>query len=277
MQGQLHYRHWALLKAVPALLNAWKCCRERGEAPEKEQNTADELSDERGIKPWGRGGCKLQKRSARSQPPLNLKTRGEATHKGKMSLQQDSAMCGETQSGKISHFFPLFLEHLPEHEEVHPRAGSSLTFPLTLLQVLTNYTQKKTFVQSLEAAGGCTGNAWHNRPPSGCRDGSKIVRISPLHAMTPRRSALLWAFHTPPAPQKRGCTSLEQWEGRDKGETSFLSSLNACPAQGACAVLPSSPSHKVVSGSGRQQGSKPRQETTGTLQSLQLTWHCTPS
>lgn len=80
-------------------------------------------------------GYKLQKGVSH---PLNPKTTGKATNKGKMSLHQDSAMCSETQTGKISHFFPLFLDHLCQEEEAHPRAGSSLTFPLTLPQVLTN-------------------------------------------------------------------------------------------------------------------------------------------
>lgn len=69
---------------------------------------------------------------------LNPKATGEATKKGKMSLHEDSAMCSETQTGKTSPFFPLFLEHLRQEEEAHARAGSSLTFPLPLPRVLTN-------------------------------------------------------------------------------------------------------------------------------------------
>lgn len=70
-KDQLHYRHRPLLKAVPALPNTWQCCREAGKAPEREKNTTDELRDAGGIKPQGRGGYKLQKGSARSQPPPN--------------------------------------------------------------------------------------------------------------------------------------------------------------------------------------------------------------
>lgn len=68
-KDQLHHRHRALLKALPALPNTWQGCREAGKAPEKEKNTTDELSDEGGIKPQQRGSCKLHKGSARSQPP----------------------------------------------------------------------------------------------------------------------------------------------------------------------------------------------------------------
>lgn len=101
-----------MLKAVPALLTLGNAAG-RQEKPQRRERTqmqrkkekkkrTDELSDEGGIKPWGRGGCKLQKGSARSQPPP--KTTGEATNKGKMSLHEDSEMCSETQTGKILPF-----------------------------------------------------------------------------------------------------------------------------------------------------------------------------
>lgn len=111
-KDQLHYRHRALLKAVPALPTLGNAA-ERQEKPQRRKRThmqrrkekkkrTDELSDEGGIKPRGRGGCKLQKGFARSQPPP--KTTGEATNKGKMSLHEDSEMCSETQTGKILPF-----------------------------------------------------------------------------------------------------------------------------------------------------------------------------
>lgn len=63
-------------------------------------------------------------------------------------------MCSETQTRKITHFFPLFLEHLPQEEEAHPRTGSSLTFPLTLPQVLTNYLHIEQDLPAASGAGG---------------------------------------------------------------------------------------------------------------------------
>lgn len=53
---------WRLVLLFPALGNA-------AGRQEKPQNTTDELNDEGGIKPQGRRGYKLQKASARSQPP----------------------------------------------------------------------------------------------------------------------------------------------------------------------------------------------------------------
>lgn len=47
-------------------------------------------------------------------------------------------MCSQTHTGKISHFFSLFLEYFCQEGEAHPRTGSSLTLPLTLPQVLTD-------------------------------------------------------------------------------------------------------------------------------------------
>lgn len=141
---------------------------------EKKKRT-DELSDEGGIKPWGRGGCKLQKGSARSQPPP--KTTGEATNKGKMSLHEDSEMCSETQTGKTSHFFPLFLKHLRQEEEAHAGAGSSLTFPLTLPQVLTNYTQSQTFLQPREQEA--------EEPAQQAREAGMDLKLCPSHRLIP--------------------------------------------------------------------------------------------
>lgn len=262
-----------------------------------------------------------------------LKQQGKPQTKGKCHCTRTLKCAVRHKLGKSSHFFPLFLEHLRQEEEAHTGAGSSLTFPLTLPQVLTNYTQGQTFLQprEQEAAGACTASAWHNRSHTGGRHGSEIVPISQVHAMTPCSSATLrvllrgcgrtaWkekqseAFRTQPsaeeklpgADQERKSPDMgtelgpgskagqAAWSGHftllqphrneaapvwnnGKVETKRKTAFYTLSKPVQLRELPSSPSHKVVSGSERQQGSKPQQEARGTLQSLKLTCQCTPS
>lgn len=103
-----------MLKAVPALPTLGNAAG-RQEKPQRRERTqmqrkkeekkkrTDELSDEGGIKPWGRRGCKLQKGSARSQPPP--KTTGEAT-KGKCHCTRTLKCAVRHKLGKPPISFP---------------------------------------------------------------------------------------------------------------------------------------------------------------------------
>lgn len=185
MQGPASLQAQGFAEGCSCSSDTWQCCREAGKAPEKEKNTdaekkgekkkrTDELSDEGGIKPRERGGCKLQKGSARSQPPP--KTTGEAT-KGKCHCTRTLKCAVRHKLGKSSRFFPLFLEHLREEEEAHAGAGSSLTFPLTLPQVLTNYTQGQTFLQPREQEA--------EEPAQQARETGMDLKLCPSHRLMP--------------------------------------------------------------------------------------------
>lgn len=106
-KDQLRHRHRALLKAVPALPNTWQCCREAGKAPEKEENTTDELSGERGIKPHGREG--LQTTTWVCQKPATpstLKQQGKPQRKGKCHCIRTLQCAVRHKLGKSPISFP---------------------------------------------------------------------------------------------------------------------------------------------------------------------------
>lgn len=107
---KLHYRHRALLKGAPALPNTWQCCREAGKAPEKEENTTDELSGEGGIKLQGRGGLQTTKRICQEPAtPSTLKQQGKPLRKGKCHCIRTLQCAVRHKLGKSPIPFPSSL------------------------------------------------------------------------------------------------------------------------------------------------------------------------